>query len=280
MPPLETVRPVAGAPLAVPSVGCEGCDQGFVSGHPSGARLVVAPAEVGEFVPGGGCSCTSPESRTLGGEDADPRLIVAPELDGFSLQPVAQLSGALVEGGFAGVLGWDGSFSTLCSGCVLVDATLGVVGAARPVEVIELLKPIAAGRDSGRSNGGAATESPMLDQPPSTGVIVTGAGRGVVTDVVGVVPVGVVGHAGADVPLAGVLVHGDETPPRVELLVVVGAVVEVNGFDDGEAVILLKPCSAALIPASTPSRTAVPVSLNALCVRCVIDGALGGAGWP
>jgi hypothetical protein len=160
----------------------------------------------------------------------------------------------------------------------LFDATPGEVVAERPVEVIELLNPVVAGRDSGRSSGGAATEVLMLDQPPSMGDTVTALGRAAVA---GAVFVGVAGQAGADDGLlVAVFVHGEETPPRAEFVVAAGFADAVNGFDDAEPVILLKPCSAARIPASTPSLTAVPVSLNAFCVRCATDGALGAAGWP
>jgi hypothetical protein len=145
------------------------------------------------------------------------------------------------------------------------------------VPVIELSKPVAVGRDSGTTSGGAATEVPMLDQPPSTGVTATGAERDAGA---GPAPAGGAGHAGAEVvPLVGVLVHGDETPLLVGLLAALGFADVVIGLADGEAVMFLKPCSAALTPALNPSRTAVPVSLIAFCVRCVIEGALGAGGW-
>jgi hypothetical protein len=157
-----------------------------------------------------------------------------------------------------------------------LDAPLVLAGVARPVDVTVLLKP-AAVRDSGIKSGGAATELPMLDHPPSTGVTPALPARGVV---VGVEPAAVPDHAGADVPPPDVVfVHGDETP--LPELVVAGAVVDpANGFDDVEDVILLNPCSAARMPASTPSRTAELVSVSALCVRRVMEGALGAGGWP
>jgi hypothetical protein len=111
----------------------------------------------------------------------------------------------------------------------------------------------------------------MLVQPPFTGVMFELA----ISDELNVplLTAGVVGQLGAELPeielvalepeFTGALLHGDDTPFRVEL----GGVL----VDDGEAngletcpLTLLTPCSAARMPASTPSRTAFVVSLKAL----------------
>lgn len=277
--PPATGRDEAAAPVAEPSEGCDGSDQLFVSGQPSLLRTPAALPLLDVFAPAGGCNGARPESRTLGGDVAAvPRPIVAAVFGAVSLQPVAQLSFVGTLFVVVGAEGRDGSTKGLWSGCVLFDAILGEVGAERPVEVVDGLKPVVVGA-WGIKSGGAATAVPMLDQPPSMGDMVTVLGRTVVG---GMVFVGVEGQAGAadGFPVV-VFVQGDETPPRAALVVAFGVAGAANGLDLGAgAVALLKPCSAARMPASTPSRIAVPVSLNAFCVRWLIDGALGATGWP
>jgi hypothetical protein len=139
--------------------------------------------------------------------------------------------------------------------------------------------------DPGISSRGGATPVPILVQPPFTDVI---AGL-VVSEEMEVPPLnpGVVGQLGDAVPesvlepvepeFAGVLLHGDDTAFRVELL---GAVVvdgEANGFETCPLTLLI-PCSAARMPASTPSRSELVVSLNALWARSLTDDPIGVTG--
>jgi hypothetical protein len=155
----------------------------------------------------------------------------------LSPQPVAQLSAAL---GVAGDAGRAGSSSTLWSGCVLFDATLGKLAAERLVDVVALLKFDVMGVDWGIRRGGMATEGPMLVQPPSTGVTLTAPGRDVAADAAFA---GLNGQAGADESLpAVVLVQGDETLPRAGLFVELALVDEVNGLEVAWPLAFCVPC--------------------------------------
>jgi hypothetical protein len=114
--------------------------------------------------------------------------------------------------------------------------------------------------DSGINSGGGAIAVPMLVQPPLMAVT-PAALRVVAAPTAGEF----VGQPGAAEVAVGVVGQGDATPPRaVPLVVPVFVDVAANGFDD---VAWLPPREswsfAARMPASTPSRTAVPVSENA-----------------
>jgi hypothetical protein len=94
---------VADVPEADPSDGCDNGGKLLVSGQPSGARLDGAALD--DAVAAGACSS--------GAVAAAPRPIVAPVFGVVSLQPLAKLSGALMDVVFAGVVGCDGSLRTL-----------------------------------------------------------------------------------------------------------------------------------------------------------------------
>ncbi len=114
--------------------------------------------------------------------------------------------------------------------------------------------------DCGFNSGGAAIAVPMLVQPPLMAVT-PAVPRVVAVPAAG----GFDGHAGAAEVAVGVVGQGDVTPPRAVLFVVPAfVVVAANGFDDIAWLLPRESWSfAARMPASTPSRSAVPVSGNA-----------------
>lgn len=115
--------------------------------------------------------------------------------------------------------------------------------------------------DCGINSGGAAIDVPMLVQPPSMATGPEALRTADAPDDAGLdAQLG-----GAEVAL-GVVDQGGAETPLADPVFVLGLVVEVaNGFDE-------ETCwFAARMPASTPSRSAVPVSVNALRARSGIE---------
>jgi hypothetical protein len=137
----------------------------------------------------------------------------------------------------------------------LLDAIAGKFGPLRLVVALAFPKLDVVIGDCGINRGGGAMAAPMLVQPPSIATMPEEPLRPVVT--LGEVEFDVQ-LGGAEVAL-GVVGQGGAEMLRVDPVFVVGVVVEdVNGFDE-------EICwFAARMPASTPSRSAVPVSENAL----------------
>jgi hypothetical protein len=84
------------------------------------------------------------------------------------------------------------------------------------------------------------------------------------------------GQFGAAEFVLDAVLQGDDTPPRAALFAVGEFEAEANGFDDdNRSPAAPIDCSAARMPASTPSRSEFPVCEIAFWLRSAIEGAVG-----